>query len=76
MAGSPLRVLIAGGGVAGRETLIALRDLAGDRVELTLAAPEDEFVYCPVTAAQPCSVGAVRTIVLPDAVLHEAPRSL
>src|SRR5436305_8087314 len=32
----PLRVLIAGGGVAGLETLLALRDLAGRRVAVTL----------------------------------------
>ena len=34
------RVVIAGGGVAALETLIALRDLAGDRVDITLVAPE------------------------------------
>src|SRR5262249_10866223 len=49
MEGSPLRVLILGGGVAGLETLMGLRELAGNRVVLTLAAPEDEFVYRPVT---------------------------
>ena len=39
-----LRVLIAGGGVAGLEALLALRDLAGDRVELTLLSPETDFI--------------------------------
>jgi len=34
------RVLIAGGGVAGLETLLALRALAGDRVKVTILAPE------------------------------------
>jgi len=67
MEGSPLRVLIAGGGVAGLETLIALRELAGDRVELTLAAPDDEFVYRPVTIAEPYSVRAARSVALPRA---------
>jgi NADPH-dependent 2,4-dienoyl-CoA reductase/sulfur reductase-like enzyme len=33
------RVLIAGGGVAGLETLLALRALAGDRVDITILAP-------------------------------------
>ena len=39
------RVLIAGGGVAGLETLLALRTLAGDRVDITLVTPELRFVY-------------------------------
>ena len=38
------RVLIAGGGVAGLETLLALRTLAGDRVDITLVTPEPRFV--------------------------------
>ena len=38
------RVLIAGGGVAGLETLLALRSLAGDRVSITLVTPERRFV--------------------------------
>ena len=62
---SPLRVLIAGGGVAGLETLMALRGLAGDLVTLTLIAPEDEFVYSPLTAQRPFSVGRVRSVGLP-----------
>ena len=32
------RVVIAGGGVAGIEALLALRDLAGDRVEIAIIA--------------------------------------
>jgi len=38
MAQSPVRVVIAGGGVAGLETLVALRALAGAPVDLTLVA--------------------------------------
>jgi sulfide:quinone oxidoreductase len=49
---SPLRVLIAGGGVAGLEALLALRDLAGDRVELTLLSRDEEFVYRPMAVAE------------------------
>src|ERR1044072_5436716 len=37
-------VLIAGGGVAGLETLLALRALAGDRVDITLVTPDLRFV--------------------------------
>src|SRR3954454_20013430 len=43
----PFRVLIAGGGVAGLEAALALRDLAGDRVAVTLLAPGPDFVYRP-----------------------------
>jgi len=50
-------VLIAGGGVAGLETCLALRDLAGDRVECTLLTPEDEFVYRPMLISEPFARG-------------------
>ena len=40
---TPSHVVIAGGGVAALETLMALRDLAGDRVAITLIAPETTF---------------------------------
>ena len=54
---SPLRVLVAGGGVAGLEALLALRDLAGDRVELTLLSRDTEFVYRPMAIAEPFGRG-------------------
>src|SRR3954451_8597316 len=54
---TPVRVLVAGGGVAGLEACLALRDLAGDRVEVTLLAPEDEFVYRPMAVAEPFARG-------------------
>ena len=43
----PFNVVIAGGGVAAIETAIALRKRAGDRVRLTLVAPNDEFLFRP-----------------------------
>jgi len=49
----PARVLIAGGGVAGLEALLALRDLAGDRVVLTLLCPDEEFFYRPLAVEAP-----------------------
>ena len=51
------RVVIAGGGVAGIEALLALRDLAGDRVEIAIVAPEREFVYRPLAVAGPFDLG-------------------
>ena len=42
------RALIAGGGVAGVELLLGLGELAGERVEITMLAPEPEFTYTPL----------------------------
>ena len=46
-------VLIAGGGVGGLEAALALQALAGERVELTLLAPERHFTYRPLAVAEP-----------------------
>jgi sulfide:quinone oxidoreductase len=50
---SKLRVLIAGGGVAALEALLALRALAPEQTEITLLAPNTEFVYRPMTVREP-----------------------
>lgn len=57
MAEPPPHVVIAGGGVAALEALIALRELAGDRVRITLLAPERDFVYRPMSVAEPFALG-------------------
>ena len=49
-------MLIAGGGVAGLETLLALRSLAGDRVDITILAPELKFVNLAMSVEQPFKV--------------------
>src|SRR5215213_3835490 len=49
------QVVIAGGGIAGLEALMALRDLGGDRLALTLVAPDPEFTYKPFTVEEPFS---------------------
>ncbi len=49
----PLQVLIAGGGVAALEAALALRELAGERVSLTMLAPQPEFVYRPMRVLEP-----------------------
>src|SRR5262252_498408 len=59
-----LRVLVAGGGVAGLETLLALRALAGELVELELLAPEPDFWYRPLAVAEPFDTGRVPRIEL------------
>jgi sulfide:quinone oxidoreductase len=48
-------VVIAGGGVAALEAMIALRDLADVRV--TLVAPQSDFVYRPLSVAEPFCLG-------------------
>jgi sulfide:quinone oxidoreductase len=64
------RVVIAGGGVAALETLIALRDLAGDRVDITLVAPADAFAYRPMTVAEPFGEGHARRYELAAIAKH------
>lgn len=49
----PFKVVIAGGGVAGLEAALALRDLAGERVATTMLTPEPEFVYRPLRVREP-----------------------
>jgi sulfide:quinone oxidoreductase len=61
-----LRVLIAGGGVAGLEALLALRDLGGDRVEPILLSPDPEFVYRPMAVAEPFGRGRADRFPLAD----------
>lgn len=46
-------VLVAGAGVAGLEAALALRDLAGDRVEVSLHDPGKEFAYRPFGIGEP-----------------------
>jgi sulfide:quinone oxidoreductase len=48
-------VLIAGGGIAGLEALLAIRDLAGACAAITLVAPDPDFVYKPLIVEEPFS---------------------
>ena len=47
------RVLVAGGGIAGLEAVLAVRDLAGELADVTMVAPEAEFVYKPLVVEEP-----------------------
>lgn len=60
----PLRVLIAGAGIAALEATIALRALAESRVDIQLLAPETEFVYRPMSVAEPFGQGEARRFPL------------
>jgi sulfide:quinone oxidoreductase len=55
------QVVIAGGGVAGLEALLALEELAGDRVETTLMSPDEEFVHRPLSVAEPFDLTSPRS---------------
>src|SRR3954463_2218592 len=46
-------LLIAGGGPAALEAALAVRRLAGERFQITLLSNRDEFVYRPVSVAEP-----------------------
>jgi sulfide:quinone oxidoreductase len=69
MTGEPLlKVVIAGGGVAALEAVLALRDLAGERVSLTLIAPNAEFSYRPMTVREPFAYAQASSYPLADIV--------
>jgi sulfide:quinone oxidoreductase len=58
------KVLIAGGGVAALEALLTFHELATDRVETLLMAPESHFWYRPLAVAEPFELGDVQSFDL------------
>ena len=64
MTTEPLNIVIAGGGVAGVEALLGLHALAGDRVRLTLVAPDPDFRYRPLAVAEPFAQGHAARVPL------------
>ena len=63
---NPLHVLIAGGGVAALEAMIALRALAGERIDITLLAPDSAFRYRPLAVAEPFTIAHADCVPLSD----------
>ena len=63
-----LRVVIVGGGVAALETVLALRELAPERTTTTVIAPNDEFVYRPMTVTEPFAYPTARRYPLAQIV--------
>ncbi len=63
-AAGALRVIVAGGGVAALELVLALRAMAEERVEIELVAPETEYVYRPLVVAAPFDLGTMRRLSL------------
>lgn len=55
-----LQVVIVGGGVAALEAVLALNDLAGPRVHIVALAPNEDFVYRPMTVREPFAYETAR----------------
>lgn len=50
---TPLRLLVAGGGVAALEAVLAVRELAGDRVATTVLAPGPDYTERALAVREP-----------------------
>jgi sulfide:quinone oxidoreductase len=59
-------VVIAGGGVAGVEALLALRALAGSGPSIEVVSPDPDLVYRPLRVTEPFELGEVRQFPLVD----------
>jgi sulfide:quinone oxidoreductase len=59
-----VHVVIAGAGVAGLETALALDAIAREYLTVELIAPEREFTYRPLSVAEPFRMGEVRRFPL------------
>jgi sulfide:quinone oxidoreductase len=59
-----MHVVVAGAGVAGLETALALDAVAHEYVSVELVTPEREFAYRPLAVAEPFQVGEVRRFPL------------
>lgn len=70
---TPTRVLIAGGGVAALEAVLALRSLSKTHFEIDLIAPDAEFHGRPLSVAEPFGLVQHRHLSLHDfAAEHSA----
>jgi sulfide:quinone oxidoreductase len=58
----PAKVLIAGGGVAALEAVLALREHAGERVRIELLSACEHFRYRPLQVLEPFEAEAVTRI--------------
>jgi sulfide:quinone oxidoreductase len=73
------RVVVAGGGVAGLEAILALRAQAGDLVDITLLEPSTELVDRPMLVARQFAAGhatstPIARILAPARVTHRRER--
>jgi sulfide:quinone oxidoreductase len=63
---SQARVVIAGAGVAGLEAVLALRALAGDRIDIVLVAPDARFINRSMAVEKPFRYRRVRGVRTQD----------
>ncbi len=68
---APLRVLIAGGGIAGLEAALALREMAGDATDVTVVDPGRRFTVPGTATARAFGFGTAVDLRLAD-VVHRA----
>jgi sulfide:quinone oxidoreductase len=64
--GSRAHVLIAGGGVAGVEALLALRALGGQALDMELVSPDPDLAYRPLRVTEPFELGDMTSYPLAD----------
>src|SRR3954452_13103313 len=57
-------IVIAGGGVAALEAVIAIRSIIGPEPFVTLVAPGEDFVYQPMSVGEPFALGETPRIPL------------
>ena len=72
---SRFRVVICGGGIAAVEALLRLRTLAGDALDVSLVAPNDELRYRPLAVDEPFARRGVRRYPLRAGMPREELRS-
>src|SRR3954470_23334249 len=70
--GMPPRVLIAGGGFAAIEAMLALRAAAGDDVAIELIAPEPSLAFHPAATAEGFADGPPLSVPLAPIVADAA----
>jgi sulfide:quinone oxidoreductase len=80
-----LGVVIAGGGIAALEAVLGLNALVGDRIAVTLVAPEADFTYRPPCQGRPLTLGRTQryrlqrladdlgVLLIPDGLAAVAP---
>ena len=65
-------MLIAGGGIAALEGLLAIRDLTNGEADITLLSPEREFTYRPLLVLEPFSPELADRRDLPSLVAEQS----
>jgi sulfide:quinone oxidoreductase len=63
-----LRVIVVGGGVAALETALALADLSPELTDVSVLAPNTEFVYRPMVVREPFSYATAQRYPLAQIV--------